>query len=124
MNFLSCKMAEQLSEFRTVKNCTSQLEIALGSNKDFLTFLDRKCLINEDVYRDLRDPRSSLSKDDKASCLVLEIRRVVELKPQNYHTIMDYLRSKDQYRDIVEILDKEYQKQLQDAQPGIYVDQW
>ena len=40
-------------------------------------------------------------------------------KIMNYHTIMDYLRSKDQYRDIVEILDKEYQRNLQDAQPGM-----
>ncbi len=110
-----------MAEFRTVKKCTSQLENALGSSKDFLIFLDGESLISEDIYRDLRDPRSSLSKDDKASCLVLEIRRVVELKSENYHTIMKYLRSKDQYRDIVEILDKEYQKQFEDAvQPGRY----
>ncbi len=108
-------------EFRTVKKCTYQLEMALGSSKDFLIFLDGESLISEGVYRDLRDPRSSLSKDDKASCLVLEIRRVVELKSVNYHTIMNYLRSMDQYKYIVEILDREYQKQLEDAvQPGRY----
>ena len=102
-------------EFRTVKKCTLQLEMALGSSREFLIFLDGESLISEDIYRDLRDPRSSLSKDDKAYRLVSEIRRVVKLKSENYHTIMKYLRSKDQYRDIVEILDKEYQKQLEDA---------
>ncbi len=110
-----------MAEFRTVKKCTPQLEMALGSCTDFLCFLDREQLVQDSIYRDLRDPRSSLSKDDKASCLVSEIRRVVELKSENYHTIMKYLRSKDQYRDIVEILDREYQKQLEDAvQPGRY----
>ena len=110
---------EESREFEAVRNCTPQLEVALGSDRDFLSFLDRERLIKDHIYRNLHDPISSLSKDDKASCLVLEIRRVVELNPQNYQTIMDYLRSKNQYRDIVEILDKEYQKQLQDAQPGM-----
>ncbi len=104
-----------MAEFRTIKKCTSQLELSLGSCTDFLCFLDGEELVQDSIYRDLRDPRSSLSKDDKASCLVLEIRRVVKLKSENYHTIMKYLRSKGQYRDIVKILDKEYQKQLEDA---------
>ncbi len=118
----SQKKAEiEMAEFRTVKKCTSQLEMALGSCKDFLCFLDEEELIRDSVYNNLRDPTSNLSKDDKASSLVLEIRRVVKLKSENYHTIMKYLRSKDQYRDIVEILDNEYQKQLEDAvQPGRY----
>ncbi len=106
---------------RTVKKCTYQLEMALGSSKDLLIFLDGESLISEGVYRDLRDPRSSLSKDDKASCLVLEIRRVVELKSENYHTIMNYLRSMDQYKDIVEILDREYQKQQSNQVGTLYV---
>ncbi len=104
-----------MAEFRTVKKCTFQLENALGSSREFLIFLEGECLISEDIYSDLRDPRSSLSKDDKAYRLVSEIRRVVELKSEKYHIIMKYLRSKDQYRDIVEILDREYQKQLEDA---------
>ncbi len=111
----------EMAEFRTVKKCTFQLEMALGSSKEFLIFLDGEGLISEDIYSDLRDPRSSLSKDDKAYRLVSEIRRVVNLNSENYHTIMKYLRSKDQCRDIVEILDREYQKQLEDAvQPGRY----
>ncbi len=104
-----------------LRQITFQLENALGSSREFLIFLDGESLISEDIYRDLRDPRSGLSKDDKAYRLVLEIRRVVKLKSENYHTIMKYLRSKDQCRDIVEILDREYQKQLEDAvQPGRY----
>ncbi len=104
-----------MAEFRTVKKCTPQLEMALGSCKDFLWFLDGEELIQDQVYNNLRDPTSNLSKDDKASSLVLEIRRVVKLESENYHTIMKYLRSKSQYRNIVKILDREYQKQLEDA---------
>ncbi len=102
-----------MAEFKTVRNCTPQLEMALGSCKDFLSFLDREELIQDTVYNNISDPTSNLSKDAKATTLVLEIRRVVQLKSQNYHIIMKYLHSKGQYRDIVEILDREYQKELE-----------
>ncbi len=90
-----------------IKKCTFQLENTLGSSREFLIFLEGESLISEDIYTDLRDPRSSLSKGDKAYRLVSEIRLMVEIKSENYHTIMKYLRSKDQYR-VVEILDREY----------------
>lgn len=96
-------------EYSTVVKCNRKLEIALGSDRDIAQFLLQQGFINREHYDEVNNPRSNLTDAEKAIILVTAIRDRVELHPRNYHKVVDHLcQNIIRYRDIIEILDMEY----------------
>ncbi len=101
-----------MSEYRTIVQCTEELETVLQSDKAILHFLNREGFIKPNVYEDVNNPKSLLSEDEKARLLVTGIRNKVKLNPKNYHKILKYFhKDRRMYGDIADILDKEYRQQ-------------
>ncbi len=101
-----------MSEFRTIVQCTEELEIALQSDKAILNFLDREGFIKPSVYEDVNNPKSLLSASEKAGLLVTGIKNKVKLNPKNYHKLLKYFhKDRRMYGDIADILDNEYRQQ-------------
>ena len=100
---------EESKEYSTIVKCIKQLEIAFSSNnKDIALFLFQQKFITPEHYDEVNDPKSNLTDAEKATMLVTDIRKCVSLVPRNYHKLVDHLRQNIRYKDIVEILDKEY----------------
>ena len=89
--------------------CTSQLEKAFESDRDLAHHLNKEGYVKDDEYNEVTDPKSIISKREKASILVSGIKKTVALNSQRYHDFLDYLRlSPRKYGDIVGILDNVY----------------
>ena len=102
-------MAES-KEYSTIVKCSRDLEIVLEeSNKDIAKFLFQQGFISKERHDEVINPKSLLTGADKASMLVTTIRNRVELNPRNYHKVVDYMRQNIIFRDVVAILDAEYQ---------------
>ncbi len=100
------------SEFRTIVQCTEELETALQSDRAALHFLDREGYVKPSVYEDVNNPKSLFSASEKAGLLVTGIRNKVKLNPKNYHKLLKYFhKDRRMYGDIADILDKEYHRQ-------------
>ncbi len=98
-----------MSEYKTILQCTEELEAALESDKAILNFLNREFFIKPSIYEDVNNPKSLLSASEKAGLLVTGIKNKVKLNPNNYHKLMRYFhQDRGMYGDI---LDKEYRKQ-------------
>ena len=103
------EMAES-KEYSTIVKCSRKLEIALKSDRAIAQFLREQGLLTTDDYDVINSPTSRLSPAEKSSILVAAIRDRVELHPRNYHIVVNYMhQNSTRYRDINEILDKEYQ---------------
>ena len=122
-------MAES-KEHSTVIKCSRKLEIALKSDRDIAQFLHEQGLLTTDDYDVINSPTSRLSPAEKSSVLVTAIRDRVELNPDNYHIVVDYMRQNvKRYKDIIKILDKEYPPETfpvsdpsaASPQPGIHL---
>ena len=101
-----------MSEYKTILQCTKEVEIALESDKDILNFLDREGFIKPSIYEDVSNPKSLLSASEKAGLLVTGIKNKVRLNPKNYHKLMRHFhQDRRLYGDIADILDEEYRKQ-------------
>ncbi len=101
-----------MSEYKTILQCTEELEIALESDKAILNFLDREGFIKPSIYEDVNNPKSMLSASEKAGLLVTGIKNKVKLNPKNYHKLMRHFHhDRRLYGDIADILDEEYRKQ-------------
>ncbi len=99
-------------EYITLVNCTAKLVIALCSDDEILHYLNSKGFIKPKIYKEINNPKSMLSEDEKAGLLVTGIKNKVELNPKNYHKFVDHLRQNMiLYGDILEILDAEYNSQ-------------
>ena len=97
------------AESITLLKCTAKLIIALSSDDEILHFLDRERFIKPKIYKDVNNPKSLLSDDDKAGLLVTGIKDKVKLNPKNYHKLMRYFRGDSgMYGDIADILEEEY----------------
>ena len=104
------EMAES-KEYSTIVKCSRKLEIALKSDRDIAQFLHEQGLLMTDDYDVINSPTSRLSPAEKSSILVAAIRDRVELHPRNYHVVVNYMhQNSTSYRDIIEILDTEYQR--------------
>ena len=118
-------MAES-KEYSTIVKCRRKLEIALESDRDIAQFLLQQGFITQERYDEVINPKSSLTDADKVSMLVTAIRNRVELNPRNYHKVVDHLRQNIiRYRDIIEILDKQYHQTTavgSPLQPGMRED--
>ena len=102
-------MAES-KEYSTVVKCSRKLEIVLKSDRNIAQFLHEQRLLTTDDYDAVNSPTSRLSPAEKSSILVAAIRDRIELHPRNYHVVVNYMHQHStRYRDIIEILDKEYQ---------------
>ena len=102
-------MAES-KEHSTMINCIKQLEIALESNRDITQFLLKQGFISPERYDEINSPKSNRTDAEKAHMLVSTIRNQVALNPHNYHIVVNHMRQNIRYRDIIEILDMEYQR--------------
>ena len=101
-----------MSEYRTIDQCTEELETALHSDKPILHFLNREGFIKPNVYDEVSNPKSLLSEEERAHLVVTGIRNKVKLNPKNYHTLLKYFhKDRRMYGDIADILDKEYHRQ-------------
>ena len=97
-------------EYSTIVKCSRKLEIALKSDRGIAHFLHEEGLLKKDDYDVISSPTSRLSPAEKSNVLVGAIRDRVELHPRNYHVVVNYMRQNNtSYRDIIEILDTEYQ---------------
>ncbi len=97
------------AELKTLVNCTAELVIALCSDDEILHYLDREGFIKPKIYKDVNNPKSMLSKDEKAGLLVTGIKNKVRLNPKNYHKLMRHFHQDRRiYGDIADILDAEY----------------
>lgn len=100
-------------EYKTVVNCSKFLETALDSDRDVVYFLNCEGFITQDVCDEVLKP-SMWTGAQKAGLLVTGIRNKVSLSPQHYSKFVDYLRGdRSKYGGIVDLLDREYQKQKQ-----------
>ncbi len=100
------------AESKTLVNCTAELVIALSSDDEVLHYLDREGFIKPKIYKDVNNPKSLLSEDEKAGLLVTGIKNKVKLNPRNYHKLMRHFhQDRRMYGDIADILDEEYHKQ-------------
>ena len=102
-------MAES-KEYSTIVKCSRKLEIALKSDRDIAQFLHEQGLLTKDDYDAVNSPTLRFSSAEKSRILVTAIRDRVELNPDNYHIVVDYMRQRNvkRYRDIIKILDEEY----------------
>lgn len=106
-------------EYRTIVNCSRYLETALKFDRDVVYFLNCEDFITQEVCDDVLHGRSMLTSAQKAGQLVTGIRNKVSLSPQYYSKLVEYLsQDRRKYGGIVDILDREYQKQWQ---KGSYV---
>ncbi len=95
------KEAKSNWEYLTLVNCTAELVIALYSDDEILHYLDREGFIKPNIYKDVSNPKSLLSKDEKAGLLVTGIKNKVKLNPKNYHKLMRYFhQDRRMYGDI------------------------
>ena len=102
-------MAES-KEYSTIIKCSRKLEIALKSDRAIAQFLHEQGLLTTDDYDIITSPTARLSPAEKSNVLVAAIRDRVELHPRNYHIVVNYMHQNNtKYRDIIEILDREYQ---------------
>ena len=89
--------------------CTGQLERAFECDRDLAHHLNKEGYVKDDEYNEVTDPKSMLSKREKASILVSGIKKTVALKSQRYHDFLDYLKLYPRkYGDIADILDNVY----------------
>ena len=89
--------------------CTGQLERAFECDRDLAHHLNKEGYVKDDEYNEVTDPKSMLSKREKASILVSGIKKTVALKSQRYHDFLDYLQLYPRkYGDIADILDNVY----------------
>ena len=94
-------------EYRTLVNCTKQLELALYKDRDIAHFLHKNGLITQETVNN--DPQFNVSSRQKAGLLVTEIKNKVCLNSENYHKFVQHLRENErQYKDILCILIEEY----------------
>ena len=102
-----------MAEYRTIVQCTTQLEVALRSCDGVIVhFLNQEGFITEEVHDEVLNPRL-LNDYQKATKLVTGVRNKVFLRAQSYHTFLNYLcRRGNHYGSIVKILDEEYNRQL------------
>ena len=97
-------------EYSTIVKCSRKLEIALKNDREIVQFLHEQGLITTDDYDVVSSPISRFPPAEKSSVLVAAIRDRIELHPRNYHVVVNYMcQNSTRYRDIIEILDKEYQ---------------
>ena len=101
------------SEFRTVTNCTEELEVAfLKCDRNIIHFLYKEGFITQEMHQDILDTKSSKTDSEKSGELIAGIRNRVKLSVQSYHTLLQHLRQKGKYYEsIVNILDEEYSRQ-------------
>jgi hypothetical protein len=97
-------------EFRTLKECTSQLETALKRiDGDLVHFLNRKAFIDDDVEDRALDPVTLLTEAQKARDLVKGIKQLVKMDPPSYHVLLGRLKEGGKYYEpIVRILEKQF----------------
>ena len=101
-------MAESREYANLVKH-SEKLEIALSSDTNILHFLNKEGFINDNVYDETRDPKSTMSPAEKSYKVVNAIRNKVKLNPQNYHKLLHHFRQdRRSYGDIADILDNEF----------------
>ncbi len=106
------RSTDTMSEYKTILQCTEELEIALESDKAILNFLDREGFIKPNIYEDVNNPKSLLSASEKAGLLVTGIKNKVKLNSKNYHKLMRHFhQDRRMYGDIADILDEEYLRQ-------------
>ncbi len=98
-----------MSEYKTVLQCTEELEIALESDRAILNFLDREGFIRPSIYEDVSNPKSLLSASEEAGLLVTGIKHKVRLNPKNYHKLMRHFH---QDRRIMEILQISWKRNI------------
>ena len=102
-------MAES-REYATLVKHSKELEIVLSSDSDILHFLNKEGFITDDVYYEVRDPKSMMSPTEKSCKVVNAIsRNKVKLNPQNYHKLLHHFRQdRRSYGDIADMLDNEF----------------
>ena len=101
-------MAES-KECATLVKHIKELEIALSSDTDILHFLNKEGFIKDNVYDEVRDPKSTMSPAEKSYKVVNAIRNKVKLNPQSYHKLLHHFRQdRRSYGDIANILDNEF----------------
>ena len=98
-------------EYNTLLQCADKLELALYSDRGAAYHFNKKGYISDEVCDNVLDPKSTLSKIEKAGELVSGIKRKTKLDPKYYHELMKYFRDdKEKYADIIKILDESYQE--------------
>ena len=96
-------------EYANLVKHSEKLEIALSSDTNILHFLNKEGFINDNVYDEARDPKSTMSPAEKSYKVVNAIRNKVKLNPQNYHKLLHHFRQdRRSYGDIADILDNEF----------------
>lgn len=96
------------------------MEKWFGSDRDVAHYLLQHNYIKLETHDDVIHPRSMLTADQKGGQLVDEIMRKVEIKPERYHELIDYLRQNAYYEEIVHLLDEEYKKLGSPIPAGIF----
>lgn len=66
--------------------------------------------ITMDIYEDVTISRSMLTEKQRGGLLVKAVIKKVKNEPENYRKFVDYLRKNIYYRDMVAILDEEYNR--------------
>ena len=91
-----------------MKQCTSELERAgLERDRDLIHFLNREDFMHDSEQEDILNPRSLLSKDQKAGEIVKWIRHRVQQDTSSYHKLIRQLSACEQrYQPIVKKLEE------------------
>lgn len=104
-------MSGNSKEYKALVNCMNELEIALQSDREVVHFLFKEGLINSELRGNVLDPKNKWTALEKSGLLAIAIEEKVKLSARNYRIVVNYLRSKDKYKEVVEKLDEEYSKQ-------------
>ena len=109
-----------MAELKVIKTCAERLETALwGVESRFGHFLNKEGFISDTDYDEVFDPKTLLSKEEKARKLVGLIRRRVNLDKNSYHTLVDWLeKNGEYYAPITNILQEEYKRQCAVVRPN------
>ena len=91
-------MAADSVEFRTILNCTRQLEQYLRRHRrEIALFFLQNDFILQDTYDEVMSPISWLSEEDKAYKLMRGLSDEIQLDSKQYNKFVDHL-SKDPMR--------------------------
>lgn len=66
--------------------------------------------ITMDIYEDVTNSRPMLTEKQRGGLLVKAVIKKVKNEPENYRKFVDRLRKNIYYRDMVAILDEEYNR--------------
>lgn len=97
-------------EYETIENCTEKLEIAFKeADRALVHHLTKEGFINDSTRGQVLNPRSMLTKMEKAGILVEGIKSAIVLDKNKFHALVADLRTRGKfYSPIVTILTTEF----------------